>query len=282
MNATLQREMVIGIAVVFALMLWGILRHPASVSQGGLPSFLATTGALLAYGGVALWNRRPSDAVRVALGQGARVGLLLGAIAVVNHSFEIFGSLDSSWSAVLGVSAWGLMFLSFGGTGSATYHRTGSLRLAVLSSVWCALVSAVLSLVYGYATGLLFMPHMQHILRGVFAQSGMTDPQAFVVRNTLDSGASHALLAPVVAAAFGLAGGLARAMLGSVRRGVAMALGGFAILLAGAGLAAIRFASSLNRPDRPPYIMFGLFALGVTMACAHPVLTAIRRRATTA
>jgi hypothetical protein len=33
----------------------------------------------------------------------------------------------------------------------------------------------------------------------------------------------------------------------------------------------------LNRSERLPFL-FGLLALGVTMACAHPILTAIRRQ----
>ena len=278
----LADELLTGIVGVFALMLYGILRYPASMRQGGLVSFLATAGALLAYGGGALWTRRQSSgALSIALAQGAKVGTLLGAAAIVSHSLEIFASLDSPVSALLGVSMWGLMFLAFGGTASATYHQVGSLRLAVIASIWSALVSTIVTLLYGYTIGLLFMSHMQYILHGAYIQSGMSDSQAFVVQNSLNSGAAHVLLAPFMAVLFGFAGGLARAILRSIPRGVAIALGIFELLLLGAGLAAIRFASSLNRGDRPLYIMFGLLALGVTMASAHPVLTAIRRQATT-
>jgi hypothetical protein len=72
--------------------------------------------------------------------------------------------------------------------------------------------------------------------------------------------------------------GVVYALLGSIRRRVAIALGIGELLLIAAGLGAIRFASSLNRPERPPYIMVGLLALGITMACAYPIVTAIRRR----
>jgi len=207
--------------------------------------------------------------------------ILLGAVAVLNHTLEIFAALDSSVSAILGVSMWGLMFLGFGVAASATYHRLGSLRLAVVAGVWCALVSTVATLLAGYAIGVLFMPHMQHILQGAYAQSGMADPQAFVIQNTLNSGAAHVLLAPLIAVVFGFASGLAGAFLAFIHRGVAITLALLELLLVGAGLAAIRYASLLNRPDRPPYIMFGLLALGVTMATVHPVLTAIRRQTTT-
>jgi hypothetical protein len=106
----------------------------------------------------------------------------------------------------------------------------------------------------------------------------MTDPQAFVIQNTLSSGAAHALLAPIIALVFGCAGGIAGALLDSIQRRMAIALGIGELLLVTAGLGAIRFASALNRSERPPYITFGLLAFGITMACAHPVLMALRRR----
>jgi len=269
--------LLIGIAVIFALLLYAILQYPASLSQGGQGSLLSTAGALLAYGAAALWARgHTSDLLQVALEQGARIGLLLGTFAVVNHVLEIFAALDSTVSTILGVSMWGLLFLAFGSVASATYQRSGSLGLAITASIWCALVSTVMTLIAGYTIAVLFMPHMQQIFQGTYAQSGMTDPQAFVIRNTLSSGASHVLLAPIIALVFGCAGGIAGALLGSVQRRVAIALGVGELLLVTAGLAAIRFASSLNRPERPPFIMFGLLALGVTMACAYPILMAIR------
>ena len=281
-DRSVATHLLLAIVVVFALMLYGTLRYPASLSQGGLVSFLATAGALLAYGAAALSARRQSaGSLRIALGQGARFGILLGSVAVLSHVLEIFGNLGSPTSAILGVSMWGLMFLAFGVVASSTYNLFGSLRLSVFASVWCALVSTVATLLAGYLIGVLFMAHMQQILQGAYAQSGMADPRAYVIQNTLSSGAAHALLAPLVAVVFGLAGGLTAKILASVHRVVAIALGVFELILLGAGLAAIRFASSLNRPDRPAFIMFGLLALGVTMATAHAVLTAIHRQVAT-
>lgn len=273
-------ELLLGIVVIFALMLYAALHYPASLSHGGWVSFLATAGALLAYGSAAVLAQCQSSAsLQIALGQGTKVGIFLGAVAVLNHVLEIFAALDSSVSAILGVSMWGLMFLVFGSAASATYHRIDSLRLAVVASVWCALVSTVATLLAGYAIAVLFMPRVQHILQVAYAQSRMTDPQAFVIQNTLNSGAAHMLLAPLMAVIFGFTSGVAGFFLASIRRGVAIALAVFALFLVVAGLAAIRHASLLNRPDRPPYIMFGLLALGITMATAHPVLVTIRRQA---
>jgi hypothetical protein len=288
MNATTARQprrvtlasiLLLSIAVLFALLAYAALRYPASLSQGGQISVLLIAGALLVYGAAALWLRHAASAsLQLALEHGARIGLLLGAFAVVNHVLEIFAALDSSLGAVLGVSMWALLFLAFGGVASAIYQRSGSLGLAIGASVWCAVVSTVMTLLAGYTIAVLFMPHMQPILQDAYAQSAMTDPQAFVIHNTLSSGASHALLTPLIALVFGCAGGIAGALFGLVQRRVAVALGIGELLLVTAGLGAIRFASALNRSERPPFIMFGLLALGVTMACAHPILTAIRRQ----
>ena len=277
--ATLASTLLLGIGVLFALLLYAVLRYPASLSQGGQFSLLVTAGALLAYGAAALWARRAtSDSLQMALEQGARIGLLLGAFAVLIHTIEIFATLDSTMGAIFGVSMWAVLFLAFGGVASATSQRSGSLGLAISASVWCALVSTVMTLLAGYTIALLFMPHMQQILQGVYAQSGMTDPQAFVIHNTLSSGASHVLLTPIIALVFGCAGGIAGMLFGAIHRPIALALAVGELLLLTVGLAAIGFASSLNRSERPPYIMFGLLALGVTMACAHPILAAIRRQ----
>jgi hypothetical protein len=275
-------EMLVGISVVFALIFYSVLRHPASVSQGGLLFFIASVGALLAYGGAALWARRSlSDSIQVALGHGARMGLLLGAAAILNISLEYFGSLDTPWKAVLGVGMWALMFLLFGATGSATYYRTESLPHAVIASVWCALVSVVAAVLYGFSVNLFFMPHLQQILEGDFTQSGMADSQAFVIQNTLNAASSHLFVAPSMAMFFGFAGGFACMMISSIRRSIAIGLGMLEFVLVGSGLESIHFALSLNRSDRGPFILGGLLTLGLALACAHPVLTAIRRRTAT-
>ncbi len=273
-----EREILIGIGATLTLMLYAVLRYPASVEQGGLLSFLVSLVALLAYAGVALWFRRSvAHSLKIALEQGARVGLLLGIAAILNISLEDFITFSTPVRASLGVSMWGLMFLLFGIAGSATYQRVGSLRLAALSSVWSALVSTVTMVVYGFSIGLLFMSHLQRTLQGAYSQSGMTDPQGFVIQTTLSAASMHLLLTPFLAAVFGFFGGLLSARLRSHSRRAAVALAIGVLLLLGGGVMSIRFASSLRRSDRPPFILAGLLALGVSLASAHPVFGAVRR-----
>ena len=139
-------------------------------------------------------------------------------------------------------------------------------------------MSTVLILFYGYLTAFLFMPYVQQQLQAAFAHSGFVDPQAFVIKNTFDSGAEHALIAPLVGAIFGLAGGWAAWLLGSLRRKIALFLAIGELILASLALLSIQFASSLARSERPPYILFGLLALGMTLACAHPIFSALQKR----
>jgi hypothetical protein len=266
-----------GIAIVSMMMGYSVARYPASLELGR-PSFLGSAAALLAYAAFAVLARRGLlDPGRTALARGAGVGIVLGLLAGVNLLVEHFGSLGDAWRAGFGVGMWGAMFLGFAAAGSATYREVGSIVPAVGSSVWGSMVSTVITVGFGFSLALLAMPHMQQILAPAFARSGMTDPQAFVIRNTLDAASTHLLIAPFVAVTFGLAGGLACALLGHVRRGVAVALGFSGLLLLVAGLLSIRFASMIERPQRPPFIMAGLLALGLALSCAHPILTALRR-----
>ncbi len=71
MNATTARQprrvtlasiLLLGIAVLFALLFYAVLRYPASLSQGGQLSLLLIAGALLVYGAAALWLRHASSA----------------------------------------------------------------------------------------------------------------------------------------------------------------------------------------------------------------------------
>jgi hypothetical protein len=277
-QTTFVTELLLGITVILVLICYAVLSHPASVSHAGLLNFLASVGALLAYAGAALWVRhRSAGLVQIVLAEGARVGLGLGVIAIFDLVLEHFVASDSTVNVIRGVGMWGLMFLAFGAAGSAAYQKAGSLGLAVMSSVWAGLLSAVCMLIGGFVLAVMFMPQMVQILAPEYARSGMIDPQAFVVQHTLSASTLHLLLVPVVAAIFGLIGGCASSALRHTRRNLAVSVGIFELLIFAGGLASLRFASSLDRAARPPFVMTGLLALGITLACAHPVLTIIRR-----
>lgn len=272
----MANELFVGTTVTLVLFAYGAHRFAASVTGAGSISALASGVALLSYAAASLWGRRSSHAVRIALGEGARVGVLLGAAAATHHFIELFVPLRSPMPVVLGAGMWGLMFLLFGVASAATYRQVRSIGLGVVASVWGSLVSTVMTITFAVSIALLFLPHMRGVLAGAFVTSGMADPDAFVVRNLFDAASSHLLLAPVVALVSGTASGLACWSLQRVSRGIAVTFSVLGLLIVAAGAQALGFASSLQRHARPPFIMFGLSSLFVALASAYPLVLAIR------
>ncbi|HEV3007299.1 MAG TPA: hypothetical protein VGX78_22705 [Pirellulales bacterium] len=176
----------------------------------------------------------------------------------------------------LGAGMWGAMFLTFGIACSATFIKEYSMRLGVLSSLWCGMMYAAVLVACALAIGFTSMPHMQGILAPLYRTSGMQDPQAFVVRHEVGAAGEHLLLVPAIASFVGLVSGVACLFLNSMRRQAALVIIIVAMLVFAAGVGSIRFATSLERSQRPPFVVLGLAALAVTLASAHPLLIAIR------
>jgi hypothetical protein len=276
-SVSLADSLSVAVLVAIALLGYAVLRFPASLQMGGVAKAVVSVTALLAYAVASRWAKRsPSGPVRTALGVGAKVGMWLGAVAVIGHGLEVFAALQAPIPAILGVGMWALIFLLLGTASAEAYRREDSIGFGIMSSVWAALISAVATVVFAFFVGLLFMPQMQRVLAGAFALSGMTDARAFVIRNMLDGASSHLLIAPAVAVLAGAASGLASSMLKSVRRRSGVALAICALLVAVGGVGALRFASSLERPARPPFVMLGLLSLAVALTSAGAVLAVIR------
>jgi hypothetical protein len=267
-----------GAALAFTLILWGALRFPASLAPGAA-SALGSSALLLGYAIAAEWARRTAvKGVRKALATGARVGLLLGLLAVINHSVEVFSGLRAPVPAILGVSNWAFMFFGFAAAGAMTYQEVSSAQLSIVASVWSGLVSAITGVLYALVVGHLFMPRMRLVLSGAFAASGMTDVNAFVVRNMFDGAVTHLLVAPILAAVVGAGSVCVCVGLRPLARRTLAIVGSLDVLLCIAGIWSIIFASSLQRSERPPFIMAGLSALCVSLTAASPITMAIRRR----
>jgi hypothetical protein len=270
--------MLMAVVIAAALVLYGAIRFPASVANGGATAFLLSGAGLLAYALAAAWARRPSSAgVRTALGLGTIVGCCIAAVAVINHTVEISISLPPSAGAVLGGGMWGVMFLGFGIAFSATFIRGHPIPLGIVSSVWSAMVSTAVLVACALTIGFVFMPHMRQVLSAAYTASGMTDPESFVIRHEVGNASAHLFIAPVIAFVVGGLSACACSLLRSVPRETAIALGAGSLLVFAAAIASIRLASSKPRAQRPPFILFGLGSLAVTLASAHPLVAAIRR-----
>ena len=260
-----------------ALLGYGTLRFPASVRTGGFTPAVVSSGALLAYVGASRWaTRSSSDPVRRALQSGGNVGVVLGAAAILGHTLEVFAALQPAIPAILGVAMWGLLFLLLGWTSAKTYRRDGSIVLGIVSSIWGALISSATTVAFAFIVGLLFMTRMQQVLAGALALSGMPDGRAFVIRNMLDGASSHLLIAPAVAVLAGAASGVGCSILKSVGRRTAVTLAVCALVVLVGGVGSLRFASSLERSARPPFVLIGLLSLGVSLTSASALFAVIR------
>ena len=102
------------------------------------------------------------------------------------------------------------------------------------------------------------MPHMQTILVGASSQNGMMDSGILVIRNTLESGALHLLLAPLLAAFFGAMGGFAYSHLTSLHHRDVLKIGAVEVFLLLTGITSLCLVSTLARPERPPFVLMGL------------------------
>jgi hypothetical protein len=274
---TLATELLCSIAFIIALLTWSALRFPVSLSHGGWVSAGAASAALFTYAAASEWMRRTASVeVSGALTFGAKIGVLIGTFAVINHTAEVFFNFPAPIPAILGVTMWGLMFFAFGAASSATYHKTYSIVPSIIASVWSALVSSVATVLYGCVIGLAFMGRMEVVLSGGLAAGGI-DAEA-VIRNIFDGAFAHLILAPVVAVVAGAAGVVACSMLRLLARRTIVILAYVDVLILMTGLFAIRFASSLARTARPPFITFGLAALCLSLVSAYPLGTTIRLR----
>jgi hypothetical protein len=281
MNARLHKSgksLLVVTAIAIALMIFGAARFPESIAGSGLTPFLTSVGILLVYFAVGIWAGRASPRLQAGLAVGTVVGLSIAAIGVLYHIVEITTAVPPSVGAVIGGGMWGAMFLAYGLTCSITVMKDESIALGILSSVWCGMVYAGVLVASALAIGFVFMAHMQRILAPLYETSGMHDSQSFVVRNHMAAGGEHLLLVPLVAFLVGVVSAVACRLFASMKRQAALGVAIVAVLLFGAAIASIRFATSLERHERPPFIAFGLIGLAVTLASSPALLIAIRHR----
>ena len=256
-----------------------IAPHPASLTDDGLGNLLVSVGSVIGSSVVAILSiSRGTVASQTAMRAGAFAGLLLGIFECANIGFE-YSSLGSQrLRAVVGGGSLAMIALTHAIAGSIGYERTARLRMAVWSALWCALITATLLCTFGFSYDLAFMAHRIAITHADFMRSGMQDPAAFVVRNTLASAALHLLSMPALAILFGGLGGLVSASLRSRPRSVAAIAGLGGVVQFGVSVAVMRYALSLPRSERPPYILPAMILGGIAMTYVYPVLSNLIRR----
>jgi hypothetical protein len=222
---------------------------------------LATGGALgivsLAYLGAGLWawrTRRPG--VEIPLRVGAALGILFGLMGAASLSAEELAALRPPWNAVVPATEMAVMVVLFGAAAALTLWRSRSRALALLAAVWSAIVGMSLICAYGLA--------LQLAILGPRGQESL--------ENTLGNAVLHLVAGPIVAVAAGTAAIAAALLQRSSRPPVRLALALWDLVQAAAGIGLLIFASSLARPDRPPFVMAGMLLAATALACAPALL----------
>jgi hypothetical protein len=150
-----------------------------------------------------------------ALHLGTRLGLLVAGVEVINISLESLVAMPQTiTTAVTGL----LMLTTFtlwGVTGFLAAFRSRSIGLGALAAVWCAMVTMLLAVTYGYALLVVVWPRLTTMLATDpdFLRSHWGDLRAFAIANTLSNGAVHLLEAPIIALVVGGLGAILGALL---------------------------------------------------------------------
>lgn len=197
-------------------------------------------------------HTEPDTAVDV----GWKLGLLLGALQVVNHSLEVFASLQPPLPAIRGVAMWAVMFLVCGAASSIASSRTNTVRFGIVASTLAAVGAAAILVVYAIAVG---------VARG--------EPLSLQAIGSI--GGMHLGGSLIVGVAIGLVSGSTAHVLyrtsWKTATGVAIGL----VVLLAVGLFAIAHATQLKRSVRPTFIMLGLPAIAIALAVAAPTFSAL-------
>lgn len=172
----LGSAMVMGTVLLLALVATGVMQHRTSAQGSGGGPLRIDIALLFVYGyaGVLVWKQRLPRTITAAT-VGAQIGLVVGAVLIANHLIE---AVVPNRPFVLIISPVLLTLALLGMAGAAAWERTGSLALAVISGVCCAIVATLITLSFAISFNLLFAARINRQLREAFAASGMIDPDA--------------------------------------------------------------------------------------------------------
>lgn len=262
--------MVLGTILVLSLIAAGVTEHRASAQGSGVRLLWADIALLLVYGfaGILVWKQRSRSAITAAT-VGAQIGLLVGAAAIANHLIEVF---VTARPFVLIISPVLLTLALLGTAGAAAWERTGSLLLAVIGGVCCAIVATLITLCFAISFNLLFAARLDWQLREAFATSGMIDRAGFRVRNILEASSEILIRIPLLAICLAFAGAVIHAwMRRESRRSLLLGARFLAPIVFAVGAAALWHANAIERAGRPPFVLSGVLLTGVSLCAAYPI-----------
>jgi hypothetical protein len=265
---------ILGTILVLSLVTAGVMQHRASAQGAGIGLLWTDVTLLVVFGfaGMIVWKQRSPSAITAAM-VGAQIGTVVGFVQIANHLIEAF---VPTRPFVLVISPVLLTFALLGMAGAAAWERTGSLALAVVSGICCAIVATLITLYFAISFNLLFTLRVDWQLREAFAASGMIDQAGFRVRNILEASSEILVRMPLLAICLAFAGAIIQAWMSrESRRAVVLAVRFLAPFVFALGAAALWHANGIERVARPPFVLSGVLLTGISLCAAYPLWSAL-------
>jgi len=198
------------LAVDVAFVAAGVLGQPAYLHERDSAAYLVEAVVMLAVYGVltVLLTRRVSAGRVRVLRVAGLTGLVLGTVEAVNISVETFAGLSGALGLVPTAPLVLGPFLVWSVLSGWSARVSGSSRVGVLAALWCAMVTMVVGVTFGFLLALIVPGRLAALLLDSpeFQRSGWSDVHAFVLANTFDNGFTHLLGGLVVASLVGVVG----------------------------------------------------------------------------
>ena len=193
-------------ATIILATLISVIFYPVNIGPKGLMNFTWTIALLIVYSIFCFFlpSLSSSYSKYLALKEGTIFGYITGVIWMIHVTMEHFINLPGNLNGITTLVFMFLNFVLFGTTAYRTMKKTGKLGLSLLSSIWCAMFSILLLIIYVIALIILFTKTFEKNLYDEFTKSGMKEIKSFIVNNTLESASSHLFEAPMIAIIFGL------------------------------------------------------------------------------
>jgi hypothetical protein len=194
------------IVIALGMIALAVARYPALFSQPGARTFVLEPICVLIAYAVAIFcvARSHSTPWDTILQTAAIFGLLTGSVEIVNIGIEN-GIPFSVHGPVPQISFMLTIFTLWGIGGGRTARALNSIRAGLLAAVFSAGICMLFAVTTGFVIEFFLVPPEPAYVAmwAEFKRSGWTDARAFGLANTLDSGFTHLVVAPVVAVVFG-------------------------------------------------------------------------------
>ncbi|HEY1208977.1 MAG TPA: hypothetical protein VGE85_06400 [Terracidiphilus sp.] len=199
------------IALNISMTAVAIARYPAFFQQYlALMYVLELAGMLFVYAAGAVYIARASGALWSTVRKNATVfAFVTAALELINLGIENASPAAAS-NPILSIGSMLIVFMLWGIAAVWTIRSGNSIRAGILTAVVSAGFCMLIAVAAGFAVELFVLPPAPALIStwAEFKRSGWTDAHAFGLANTLDSGFTHLLFAPIVALIFGGAGSL--------------------------------------------------------------------------